>query len=817
MPGDVSGEAASPEDSQFSSLPPTLFPSLLAEVQSHLDLARRVVSVVAGETPAPRSLSGAGYWSLLNRKDDGIRRKLADLELLREWDEVVALRQAFMREARGAIKAATGGDRAASVKRMDRMLCLSSDLLGAIAGACFAELNNRFAEREQRLSSRYEQDLLDAAQIGEVVVRAADGKIVEADDCFLALTGYDRDSLLSQDGQRLFGMEGYQRLLGTVAQESGCRVAVAARGPEGMVRRLNVVAFPGGSAGEAVLRCFASDGNLGEGEVQQRRLLSTAVEVSREMVMITNSLQEIVYVNPAFTRLTGYPADEALGRNPRFLQGPETSQATRIAIREALSAKRPVQVEILNYAKDGRAYWVEMSITPVAASEGAVTHFVAVERDVTERRATEQAVTRLALEDHLTGLANRRAAEDRLAMEWNRAQRGNGSFAIAIADIDRFKLINDQYGHHVGDQALRHVAEVLARGLRGGDWMARWGGEEFLLCFSSQESRGARVAAERLRKLIKTNSLVLPVGTLSLTVSMGVSLFNPDHGSLDSMLAQADALLYEAKHSGRDKVVAAGQGAGRKGSVIWEGSQVQAALQERRVTPVFQPIVDLRTGAVVAEEALARIRTKDDKLVSAYNFIQAAEALHLVAAVDQTISTAALRRVDCQTGDKPVSRSQFINLSHQFLGNGEQVNMLLAKAIEIFGEAGSQAVVVEITERQGGDIPVLKKNLQPLLDFGFRLALDDFGSGYSSFLYLAELPVDFLKIEGWMVTRITQDVRVRQLVETIVNTAVKLGIATVAECVESAETAQVLCDIGVDWAQGYYFGVPSPEPVPQSI
>ena len=324
-------------------------------------------------------------------------------------------------------------------------------------------------------------------------------------------------------------------------------------------------------------------------------------------------------------------------------------------------------------------------------------------------------------------------------------------------------------------------------------------------------------AAERLRKHVKSKSIVLPLGELSATVSMGVALYGTEHANIESMLAQSDALLYEAKHAGRDRVMCAGKDSSRKGSVIWEGSQVQSALHEGRLLPAYQPIVNLRTGRIVAEEALARIRAKDDSLVPAINFIQAAEALHLISDIDKRISTNAIERCALSM-QKPKTNGEdelahFINLSPQFLANPESVAGLLEYAHQQCHACGFEnllvkPLVIEITERQMGDIMLLKKHLKPLTDFGFRLALDDFGSGYSSFLYLAELPVNFIKIEGWMVGRINKDKRIRQLVETLVNTAQKFDILTVAECVENSETAQVLCDLGVDWAQGYYFAKP---------
>jgi diguanylate cyclase (GGDEF)-like protein len=379
-----------------------------------------------------------------------------------------------------------------------------------------------------------------------------------------------------------------------------------------------------------------------------------------------------------------------------------------------------------------------------------------------------------------------------------------------VVDIDRFKLVNDQYGHHVGDQTLRYVAETLAGNLRGGDWMARWGGEEFLVCFHDLDTRGAMIAGERLRKLIKSKPLRLPQGEMPITVSIGIALYQPEVENIDTLLTQADSLLYEAKQSGRDKVLCMGMAGARQGGVIWEGSQVQSALHEQRIIPAFQAIVDLRTGRLVAEEALARIITRDNNVIAAGSFIQAAEALHLVSAIDRTIAGHALAR-GANSLQQGAGQAHFINLSPQFLANQEEVRALLDQAQFhrlIATEKGINPMVIEITERQSAEMQKLKQGLRPLLDAGFRLALDDFGSGYSSFLYLAELPVNFLKIEGWMVSRIVRDKRVRQLVETLVNTAQRFKVLTVAECVEDAETAQVLCDIGVDWAQGYYFARP---------
>lgn len=794
----------------------TAFPPLLIELQRHLEHARGIVNaVLQGQRAQP--LPAAGYWSWYYEGEGAATaQRLGDPALIAAWGQLGALHGRFLEAAEAAVAAAGCGKADLARAHLDEMFSCSSELTGLLVGSTLSELMAAIGLHEKQLAARYEHDFLEAAHMGRFAVQVPGDVLIETDSRFAEFLGYAREELSGAAVSRILDDSAWAQVRSLLAGSGTPRLAAKARHRDGRSVTLEIIAYPESGEGGQLLRCFAADITQSESEAQQHRLLSTAIEVSDHVIMITNNRQEIVYANPAFTKLTGYKVEDVIGKTPHFLQGPETSEATRLMIREGLAAGNNVHAEVLNYAKEGWRYWADLSIVPVTDDSGAVTHYIAVEHDITERKAAEQEIVRIALADHLTGLPNRRAAEDRLLLEWNRARRNHGTFALTIADIDRFKLINDQYGHHVGDETLKHVADILANNLRGGDWAARWGGEEFLLCFHDLDHRGALTAAERMRKLVKANPIRVPQGELPVTISMGVALYEPSYDGIDAMLAQADALLYEAKHSGRDKVFCSGgNGSRRKGSVIWEGTQVQSALQEGRLVPAFQSIVDLRTGEEVADEALARIRAKDGRLVPAFNFVHAAEALHLISAVDMAISMKAMSRCVCLGRKRPSTAGcvRFINLSPQFLANADQVEALLMRAGEfqhvcMGGSGAVKQLVIEITERHGSDIMTLKKNLQPLLEFGFRLALDDFGNGNSSFRFLVELPVDFLKIEGWMVSRVKHDPRVRQLVETIVGTAAKFNATTVAEWVEDAQTAQILRDMGVDWAQGYHFGKP---------
>lgn len=419
----------------------------------------------------------------------------------------------------------------------------------------------------------------------------------------------------------------------------------------------------------------------------------------------------------------------------------------------------------------------------------------------------------MAMTDSLTLLPNRRAAEHRFSEEFARAKRTGEKFAIALCDLDRFKLINDHYGHDIGDEVLRQVAHVMRQELREGDWAARWGGEEFVVFLHHAEGGAATAAMDRLRLVLKSAPLPTPQGNLDVTMSIGIGMLRNSEGDYSRVVSEADDCLYEAKRSGRDRVVISESG---KRGTLTKAGILQHALQESRIVPAYQIIVDLATGQVVADEALARLVLPDGTIQSAGEFIEAAEGVNLVHEIDQVITDRAMGHCAVNLGIAKTNGEMlhFINLSPQFMARGDLVQGLLDKAMRHCAQCDNQVgtvkpIVLEITERQFlHDLGGLRKELQPLLDFGFRLALDDFGSGYSSFLYLAELPVSFLKIEGWMVRNLRQNPKVFGMVEGIVMLAQKQGIKTIAECIEDGETARLLKEMGVDWGQGYFFGYP---------
>ena len=456
--------------------------------------------VLIEDASAATSLAPPEYWHWYENVDNRLVKQLANDDLRAAWIHTGRVHKQFLKAAQSAVNLAAKGESARARIQLNEVFSLSNELTGLLVGGSIAELVSAIQGHEQLLATRYERDFLEATHMGRFTLRLSDNLLMEADDSFLDFCGYTREDLIGSPINVLLSKQAQSKMLAAARnREKTERIAIKAKHGDGRPITLDVIAYTDNDSETELLHAFAVNVTQTETEAQQRRLLSTAVEASGQSVLITNGKQEIIYTNPAFTLMTGYESDEVMGKTPRFLQGAETSQATRVAIREALAANKPVHVEILNYHKTGRAYWLDLSIVPVLDDEGEVTNFVAIEVDITERKKAEHEIARIAMEDHLTGLANRRAAEDRLTLEWGRARRDHGEFAVAIVDIDRFKLVNDQYGHHIGDQVLKHVAGLMASNLRGGDWIARWGGEEFLVCFHDLDRCGAMTAAERLR------------------------------------------------------------------------------------------------------------------------------------------------------------------------------------------------------------------------------------------------------------------------------------------------------------------------------
>ncbi len=392
-------------------------------------------------------------------------------------------------------------------------------------------------------------------------------------------------------------------------------------------------------------------------------------------------------------------------------------------------------------------------------------------------------------------------------------------FGLILCDVDRFKLINYSLGQEFGDRVLRRVAQVLHDTLGTTSTIGRWGGPEFLCILDDAAQLDALV--ERVRGRIERLVVLSKTSRIHITASFGVANYPGDGNDTEDLLNAVDAALYHAKEWGRNRVVRATVVQKR---VLGMGVILEAALHGNRIVPAYQPIVSLATRAIVGEEALARLRLPNGRLLAAEEFIEVSRQLQLTYKIDQSVIRATLERC-MATRAEPRSIAHFVNISGNLLCHPDAVQELLALVqsyCKICHAEGHdrRTLVLELTERElFGDIAHAKAMLLPFVEAGLKLALDDFGHGYSSFQYLADLPFSFLKIEGSLIRRLPEPTT-RKIVQGIQRIAAELGIKTLAEGVETPEVAQIIEDLGIDWAQGFFYDrarLDAPHPAPQPL
>jgi len=411
----------------------------------------------------------------------------------------------------------------------------------------------------------------------------------------------------------------------------------------------------------------------------------------------------------------------------------------------------------------------------------------------------------LSIHDPLTRLFNRRKFDEFLDHEISRAQRHGHPFCIVQIDLDDFKNINDTFGHPIGDHALRELACVLARELRRSDVLARVGADEFAVLLPETSLDDGLPVAEKLRAAVAATELGLPVGKVRLTASVGLVCFPDNAGDLQRLAIAADVALYKAKRSGKNQVARIAGGEDAAQAIFSQGEMVRSALAEGRLVPFFQPIVRAGDGRVEAYEVLARV-IDGGRAVCAGDFIESAEELGLGAEIDAAVFDRAL---EAMAGGRLGDARMFLNLSAKSLGDRARMLSIPAR----LAEAGIplDRVVLEITEREAlpqfGDVVALINEMRAM---GLRFALDDFGSGFSSFLYLKYITVDYVKIEGSFVRHVASDHRDRIMVEHIHSMAHRFGMVTIAEFVEDAPTQALLHAMGIDLCQGFHVGRPLP-------
>ncbi|MDD2720123.1 MAG: EAL domain-containing protein [Gallionella sp.] len=414
----------------------------------------------------------------------------------------------------------------------------------------------------------------------------------------------------------------------------------------------------------------------------------------------------------------------------------------------------------------------------------------------------------LSSHDPMTGLYNRRKFEDFLHYEIIRSTRNQRGFAVIMADLDNFKYVNDAYGRPVGDLMLKELTILIRAGLRKGDVLARLGNDEFAILLPETSLENSFKVANKLHAVLKDTEFELPSGKIRCTASFSLVSFPEDGKTESEIRAAMDAVLFKAKARGKNQVTTAASVTDNDTmmAVFRQGDFLRAALREDRIEAFLQPIVRVVDGAVHAFEVLVRVRD-GERIVAAAEFVEIAEQLGMAQELDREVFRKGLAHYAKLQSSHP-DALLFFNLFPRSFNDLAWVRGIPA----LLQSAGvpCNRIVLEITEREAlPNMTQVRAVIEELRGTGIRVALDDFGSGFSSFLYLKYLQVDFVKIEGSFVQHIVHDNGDRIMVEHINSMAHQFGLKTVAEFVEDEATANLLQEIGVDYAQGYHYGRPS--------
>ena len=539
-----------------------------------------------------------------------------------------------------------------------------------------------------------------------------------------------------------------------------------------------------------------------------------------DAVISTDADGRIAFLNPIAEVLTGWPADEARGRllaDVFCIINEETREPTVDPVEACL--KKGKIVGLANHtvlvSRSGKEYSIEDSAAPICNEKGAILGVVLVFKDVTEARLLSRQASYQASHDTLTGLINRSEFNRRLRRVLETAQAHFTNNALAYLDLDQFKLVNDTCGHVAGDELLRQLGQLLKQHIRRRDTLARLGGDEFGLLMEHCYIREAQGVVENLVEVIGNFSFPWGDHSFNIGVSIGLVAVDGNSSGAERILSAADSACYMAKEQGRNRVHVHQEDdkelARRHGEMQW-AVRLPRAQEEDRFLLYFQkiaPIVDQDTDKGAHYELLLRMKDETGNLILPGAFLGAAERYNLSDRLDRWMITRAFRWLQAHPAHLEQLRICSINLSGLSLGNKAFLSDVIQELEE--SDIAPEKICFEITETVAiANLSSATNFINSLTELGCRFALDDFGSGLSSFAYLKNLPVDYLKIDGLFVKDILDDAMDLAMVRSINDIGHVMGKQTIAEFVESKAILEKLKEINIDYAQGYAIGQPKP-------
>jgi diguanylate cyclase (GGDEF)-like protein/PAS domain S-box-containing protein len=683
-----------------------------------------------------------------------------------------------------------------------------------IVGCLFDITERRKTEEALRNALAEQRAIFEAALMG--IALTQDRRMVRVNRRMLEITGYSREELEGSSTEFLYasrplfekvGQEGYPLL----AQGKNYDTETQFRRKDGSViwvrlsgRMIDLSAPVSGSL-------WVIDDITARKSAEERLLLwAKLLEGSTQAITITDAYNHILMVNRAFTEVTGYTLEEVRGKNPRLLKSGRHDLAFYREMWMALKEIGHWQGEIWNRRKNGEVYPEWLSISTVRNPQGNLTHYIGIFSDITERRAADERIHYLAHYDSLTGLPNRALLNARLEQVIAAAHRCGRHAAVLFLDLDRFKNINDSLGHPIGDLLLQAVGARLKGDLRESDIASRIGGDEFIIVLP--DLGAAEDAAVAARHLFDTLSKPFSISghELSVTASIGISVF-PQHGQdVESLIKNADAALYHAKNTGRNNYQFYTEDMNARAlEILALENELRRALRREEFVLYYQPQADIHSGQIVGAEALIRWQHPDRGLVGPNTFIPLAEERGLIVPLGNWVLYSA-----CQQNRRwqtEVSRAipVAVNISALQFRQRE----FLGKVTDVLRETGLDPCYLELELTESilmHDAEAAIAMVRALKAMGVKLSIDDFGTGYSSLSYLQRFPIDRLKIDGSFVRDMTTHPDAAAITQITISLAKSLNLKVIAEGVKTLEQVELLRAQGCDEVQGYYLSRPLP-------
>jgi diguanylate cyclase (GGDEF)-like protein/PAS domain S-box-containing protein len=682
-------------------------------------------------------------------------------------------------------------------------------------------------ERALRLSEQRYRGLFEKVLDGVYQV-SADGRFIACNPSLVQMLGYDSEAeLMALPSTAVLYADPEERavLIEALTREGNLRNAeLRLRRKDG--REIFVL--------ENARTILDEHGNIVSHEgtlsdITERKLAELAVLAEKERaqvtlnsiadgVITTNNAGKVDYLNPVAEALTGWSLEEARGRPVGEIimlrhdtEGHTLENPAEICLREGRLTE--VGQHSVLIARNGSEIPIQDSAAPIRDSAGQLAGVVMVVHDVSKERQLRRQLAHHAAHDSLTGLINRREFELRLQNALDSARKG-ASHVLLYVDLDQFKVVNDTCGHNVGDQLLKQVTTLIRALVRTSDTVSRLGGDEFGVLLENCSLERAVGIADDMRTAIRDYRFVAKDAAFEIGASIGLVAIRSDSESIESLLSAADVACYSAKDLGRNRVHVYQHGAApeRHAEMQWV-SRVTRAIDENRLELYFQPIVPVgnnpdRRGHY---ELLVRMRDENGRLVPPNAFIPAAERYNVMPMVDRWVITHALEHLvyRAEAGSKEDGYTLAINLSGTSLNDDKFLEFVIAAIDEHQPMPGS--ICFEITETAAiSRLGRAAHFMHELKARGCEFSLDDFGNGLSSFSYLQNLPVDYIKIDGNFVRNIATNHVHQCMVDAIHRVGKAMGIRMIAEHVESRETLELLEQIGVEFVQGFHVAAPAP-------